>query len=33
MKARQVKTDDYEQFDYIICMDSQNELDVKKVAA
>lgn len=30
MKARQVKTDDYEQFDYIICMDSQNELDVKK---
>ncbi|MBJ6363673.1 low molecular weight protein-tyrosine-phosphatase [Paenibacillus sp. GCM10012307] len=30
MKARQVSTDDYEQFDYIICMDSQNEQDVKK---
>ncbi|EXX85686.1 phosphotyrosine protein phosphatase [Paenibacillus darwinianus] len=28
MKARQVKPDDFEAFDYIVCMDAANERDV-----
>lgn len=30
MKARQVCSEDYAQFDYIICMDSQNERDIRQ---
>ncbi|WP_308634313.1 low molecular weight protein-tyrosine-phosphatase [Paenibacillus silvisoli] len=31
MRARQVLINDYKAFDYIICMDSANERDVRKV--
>jgi len=30
MKARQVRSEDYAEFDYIICMDSQNEQDIRQ---
>ncbi|QAY66026.1 low molecular weight protein-tyrosine-phosphatase [Paenibacillus protaetiae] len=32
MRARQFKADDYEIFDYVVCMDSKNERDVKETA-
>lgn len=31
MKARQVKISDYDKFDYIVCMDSNNEQDVRAI--
>ena len=31
MRARQVHLDDYTQFEYIICMDSNNERDTRAV--
>lgn len=31
MRARQVRIDDYADFDYIVCMDSNNERDVRAV--
>lgn len=31
MKARQVKINDYDYYDYIVCMDSHNEADVRQL--
>lgn len=31
MLARQFRASDYGEFDYIVCMDGQNELDVKRI--
>ncbi|MFD0713493.1 low molecular weight protein-tyrosine-phosphatase [Paenibacillus sp. GCM10027626] len=31
MRARQVKLDDFQSFDYIVCMDTNNEKDVRQL--
>jgi protein-tyrosine phosphatase len=31
MRARQVRIDDYNDYDYIVCMDSNNERDVRQL--